>query len=627
MSKRRKGKVNQALKPAPITEIGPEKVRVKLHFDKKWWPIIFFTGFVFLFVLFLMNLSRNPDFENELIRSKAGLIPFQYFIFSLLACCFGYFSWRHLTGDREINRLDQILILMTFLSITGIYIGAFNREISPNGDNAEYMIIAKSLVERGSALRLETPSETPNSLASLGLPLMLTPIYAIWGLDTFKMKVMITLLGLAIFFLLYRLFENRQGFALATLLSAVAVTSPYMVGNSTDVMTETPYLFWSLVAMLIILRYQETRHFQWKYYFLVITTIVMTYLTRAVGIGALAALLLFLAWNVSWSKIFNRDQRREMFRSTDFKKLWVIMVPLVIGAIIWQIWQHSKGISQATLFFSNNITQHLELNCRSAFRVLGQMLFNPETFRFQNFYRSATLGELDFKFSLVLVLMLIGLIAGLRQRKLIAGYSLIVFCIIMLASLTPAEMVIMRYVSILLPFIIYFTFAGAGAVLQFISRKLRLPGGTAFASVGSLLVLAQILFTNMQGNSVNMTLSTVGNGPAYHDYIDVAKWAKNNLPDTAYVVAVKPRLFYLLSEKKSTRLSTIEESYSKEFEEAKLKLFKRLKITHVVLDGISGSTRENIFPIVKNRPEMFQTLYIGSTSGTSSISKIIYPND
>ena len=111
------------------------------------------------------------------------------------------------------------------------------------------------------------------------------------------------------------------------------------------------------------------------------------------------------------------------------------------------------------------------------------------------------------------------------------------------------------------------------------------------------LALAQILFVNMHGHSVNMTLKTVGNGPGYQDFVDVARWAKNNLPEDAFVVSVKPRLFYVLSGKRGIRLSTIQEEYSKEFEKEKLSLFKRLGITHVVLDGVSGATRENIFPV------------------------------
>lgn len=627
MSKRKKRKVIRDSQPTPAVEARPSRWRMSRFWSLKWLPALYVVGFSALFVVFLEIFARNPDFTNPLVTIKADLVTFQYIISILLVLCFGYFGWRYCIGAQEMQRSDRIIFLLTFVIIGTIYVAVFTKELSPNGDNAEYIIIAKSLVERGIALRLDTPSETPNTLASLGLPLMLAPIYKLWGVDIVKMKMMVSLLAVSIFFLLYRFYERRQGFALAILLSIVGVTSPYVVGNSTDVMTETPYLFWSLVSMLLILKYQESKYFQWKYYFLVIAAIVMTYLTRAIGIGALAAMLLFLTWNVEWSKVFNKADRRQMIGSTGFKKLFYIMTPLVVVATGWQIWQQGTGVSQATIFFNTNIAENLDLNCRSAFRVLGQILFNPETFRYQNFYSSSTLGVLDFKYTIVLILMLIGLLTGLRQRKLIAGYTLIVFIIIMLASATPAEMVIIRYLSVLIPFIIYFTFLGTNTIIQFLTRKLRLTVGTTLARIACALLLGQIVFVNMHGNSVNITKSAIGNGPAYQDYMDVASWSKINLPDTAYVVSVKPRIFYLLSEKKGTRLSTIQETYSDEFEREKLDLFKRLGITHIVLDGISGSTRENIFPIVKNNPEMFQTLYIGSTSGTSTISKIIYPNN
>ncbi|MBK8502932.1 MAG: glycosyltransferase family 39 protein [Saprospiraceae bacterium] len=523
--------------------------------------------------------------------------------------------------------MDKILLGLSFLAVATLYCTAFTEEISPNGDNAEYMIIAKSLVERGAVFRLEVPNETPNALASIGLPLMLTPIYKLWGFDIIKMKLLILLLAISISFLLYRFYVRKQGFALALLLSLTAVTSPYLVGNSTDVMTETPYLFWSLITLLIIIKYQDSKLFEWKYYFMVIAAIVMTYLTRAVGIGALGALLIFLAWNVSWIKLFSKEDRRATFASADFKKLFYIMLPLVVGAIGWQIWQQSKGISQAKIFFNTNIAEQFEYNFRSAIHVLPQMLFREETFRFQNFYSSSVLSTLDLKYGVILGLMVLGLVQGLRQKKLIASYTLIIFIIIILASPTPAEMVIIRYLSILLPFIIYFTFIGADMVLSFLNRRFHFLSGTAFVKIGTVLMLAQILFTNMRGNSINITLTTMGNGPAYTDFVDVARWARNNLPDSAYVVSIKPRLFYVLSEKRGTRLSNIQEKYSEEYEQEKLSLFKRLGITHIVLDGISGATRENIFPIVKNNPKMFQTLYIGSMSGTSSVNKIIYENN
>lgn len=624
-SKARKRKVSATTPKVVETPPADSKKLFQLFEEIK--PYLFPVFLAALFILFIVEFGKNPDFQITMIQMKKWFKPTQYFLFSLLTLGFGYFGFRYQQNAQLMNRWDRSVFIGISIIVLAIYVTSFSNEISLNGDNAEYMIITKSIVERGKILRLDMPSETPNSLASFGLPLLLTPIYKFWGFDIVKMKALITLIGFSIFFLLYRLFLHKYGFALATMLALVGVTSPYVVGNARDVMTETPFLFWSVIALILIMKYHESKNFNMKYYLMVFGAIIMTYLTRAVGVGIVAALVIFLISNISWSKIYSKESRQELFRSVDFKKLIFIMLPLILGGILWQILQHSKGISQAGILFNANLPRQIEDNTQSALGVLPQMLFRTETFRFQNFYSTAKLIPLDFTYTVILIVLLIGIITGLRQRNLMANFTLFTALVILVASVTPQQMVIIRYFTVLIPFLIYFFFHGFVTILRYVFRKVRIAekGSWAIRLLASL-ALAQILFVNMHGHSVNMTLSTVGNGPGYQDFVDVARWSKNNLPEDAYVVSVKPRLFYVLSGKKGTRLSTIQEEYSKDFEEEKLSLFKRLGITHVVLDGISGATRENIFPIVQNHPDMFQTLYIGQMSGTSSVSKIIYQN-
>ena len=338
--KRRKKKITAPKVEAPVVV---KTSRFSSDLIKKWIPFLFPVCLAVLFILFILELSKNPDFEITLIQTIKWFQLSQYVLFSMLSLCFGYFGWRYIQNAQVMNRYDRYTFLITSVLVFSIYVSAFTEEISINGDNAEYMIITKSIVERGKALRLEVPSETPNSLASVGLPLLLAPIYKIWGFDIVKMKALITLMGFLIFFLLYRLFVRRQGFALATMLALVGVTSPYVVGNSRDIMTETPFLLWSIVSLIFIFKYHESKQLNWKYYFLVFGAIIMTYLTRAVGASIFAALVIFLMSNVSWSKIYRPDSRKELFASIEFRKLFYMMLPLVIGALAWQIWQQSHG--------------------------------------------------------------------------------------------------------------------------------------------------------------------------------------------------------------------------------------------------------------------------------------------
>ncbi len=585
--------------------------------------LIFIVGFISLGLIFFILFSQNPDFQNPLLASRKGLIAFQHAVFFWVACCFGYFGWRQVRNGNSAQ-WDKIILWLAFAGIVAMYVGAFNEEVSPNGDNAEYLIITKSLVERGKVLRLENRAENPNSLASIGLPLLLSPIYKIWGFDFVKMKILVMAIGISIFWLLFLLFKIHHGFLLAAMLAIVGSTSPFLVGTATDLMTETPFVFWSTLALLFIAKYRLTEKFNWRLYFLVFATIIMTFFTRANGIGILAALLLYLMLYVPWNLALSKETFSQFVSSVPFRKLAYIAIPLFVGAVVWQLRQQSTGISQAAIFFNRNVSEHLEFNGTSAFRVLGLMLFSPETFRFQNFYAGADLPKLDFRYVCILLVMLLGFVRSLREKNIIGIYTVVIFLVIIFASLTPAEMVIMRYLSVLVPFLVYLLFLGLREVLGWLPRRSRILQQIGLVELGSILLLAQVMFTNFHGNSVNCTLAALGNGPAYQDFIDVAKWAGRNLTDDAFVVSVKPRLFYVFSGKKGARLSTLEEDYSKDFEEKKINGFQKMGVTHVVLDGMSGSTRENIFPILKNNPGMFQTLYIGAVSGTSSIDRITY---
>jgi hypothetical protein len=191
-----------------------------------------------------------------------------------------------------------------------------------------------------------------------------------------------------------------------------------------------------------------------------------------------------------------------------------------------------------------------------------------------------------------------------------------------MASRTAAEMVIIRYLIIIMPFVIYYFVIGCFELFKHLSTLLKMQRIERYGKVFSLFGMSIILFTNLLGNTSNIAISQIGYGPANLDYKDVAEWCGRNLPEDAYVMSIKPRLFYLYSNRKGVKITSIGEKYSKEFEAKKLELFKNQKVTHIIIDGISQATRNNIMPIVENNPDLFQTLYVGGISRSCAVVKI-----
>ena len=544
-------------------------------------------------------------------------------VYAIVCSGFGYFAYHYLQLKKEILKRDYLILGGAFLSISIFYFLAFNKEILPNGDNAEYMILAKSLVERGGAYRLDTPNETPNSLASLGLPLLLSPIYAIWGFDFVKMKILIMALGIALFPLLFKMFRQYHTFSLSALLTITCFASPYLVSSAVPIMTEMPYMFWSILALFLMQKYARGDGIDRKYLVLSLFAVIMAYLTRAIGMSILIAFMVYLLLNIPWGKYLGEKNWKGLFRSLPFKKFAWVAAPILLFGIVWQLYQAITGISQIYLFFSADLPNFFRANLISAIWVLPQMLFEDETYRWYNFVSGNTLSPINFTWIVLLLILLFGLFTSLLRKSLLAIYTFFVLVVVLQGSLTAAQMVIIRYTSVVYPFLIYFFFLGLLRLFNLLLERSKHPNYRLVGRVLGTLALLQVLLTGFHGDRLNIETRILGRNPEYHDFLDVARWSKNNLPDDAYVLAIKPRIFYVLSGRKSGRLTSTGEIPTDDYILEKLEHFKKQGVTHIILDRMSSSTQRNIFPIVEEHPDLFRTLYLGTTASTSAVLKLL----
>ncbi len=542
----------------------------------------------------LMGLPPN-------VPKSSILVP-QLGTFLVLASAFGYFGYHYLSGNAVWTGLHKVFLGVAFAAICFLFAMSFKQDIALNGDNAEYMISAQSLVERGGVYRLYTPSETPNTLASIGLPVMLAPIYAIWGFDIYKMKMLILLFGISLFPLSFRLFKNYHNNSFSALLAITVASSPYLIANATAVMTEAPYLCWSLLALISSFQYLSSKRFHWFYYASTLILIVMSYLTRAVGVAILVALLTTLFLRIPWGKlgsgVFAGENRLPVL------KLLAVSVPLVLGFLVLQLSMSNDGISQLDVFFGKDLFSYFNANMTASMHVAGHMLFSNEAYRWYQMLPDVGLSPTDLGYLVAELLILAGLVRGLLSLDLNAYYSLTALLLILLASLTPQEMVIMRYLSVLMPFIIYYFVHG----VDWASRSIfqRFHAKSSWHSLFPVMALATIFMVGMSGNITNLSKAKVGTGPHADAYIYAASWCGKNLPSDSYVMSFKPRITYLYSGLKGRYIASTRDQYSEEFAREKLEEIEREGVTHLIIDGLSGTTQDVIFPIIQNNAHLFE---------------------
>ncbi len=593
---------NKKKKRAPVRS-RPRSSSSYLTPSNMFLALFTFIGMSALYMYFYhVDLNGLPP----TVTKTAILIP-QIATFLVLAATFGFFGYHFLKDKHIWTKMHRIALGVGFSAICLLYFACFSQEISFNGDNAEYMISAQSLVERGGAYRLYTPSETRNTLASIGLPAMLAPIYAIWGLDIFKMKVLVMLFGISVFPLSFRLFREHLDGNMSALLAVTVASSPYLVANTTSVMTEAPYLCWSLLALIGAFRYLSAKKFHGGYYAATLIFIVLAYLTRAVGIAILVATLGTLLLHIPWRQL-RREESWQGVNRQSLLKFIAVFLPLVLGFAMLQIIKSQEGLSQIDIFLGKDLYAYFESNVKASIHVVGHMLFSNEAFRWYQMLPNANLSPVGLGFAMTQVLILVGLIRGLLSRDLKAHYALTALLLIWLASMTPQEMVIIRYVSVLVPFFIFYFVDGVDSSSQYLFDRLKVS--SSWQPLVPVMALAMIFVIGMMGNITNLGRAKSGIGPHGNAYLAAASWCGKNLPADSYIMSFKPRITYLYSGLKGKQITSGAEEYNEEYAREKLAEIEREGITHLIIDALAGKTQSTIVPILQNNPHLFEVYNI-----------------
>ncbi len=582
--------------------------------------------FVFLAVLAILSMLSILKFydHSALDGLQAGgrskVLTNIIVSYLILGGSIGYLMLRWFsTRAGTVHRTDWIVLILSFLAVTLLYVGSFNPMLSPNGDNAEYILTAKSLLERGGAYRLYTPNETPNRLASLGLPLMLTPIYLQWGLDLFKMKVLIMSLGVGLFPLVFILLRQFYDFSYSAVLTIVISTSPYLVSLSTQIMTEIPYVFLTILAILASQKYLNGSDFKGMTAIYLLILILAAYLTRITGITLIVALVFTALAKVLFARRLGATEEQFAARNT-LRKMVVFAIPIAIAFLIIQMRSADNGVSQIEVLWRGDLLKYFHDNLVAASRVLGQMLGSEEIFRWWNFSEDANLPPTSALWSGIMLVILLGIFRAFPRLSIMSTYMIFLMLAILQASRTPQEMVIIRYFTVIIPFMLCFFAEGLiylGKRMSLVPFLRKVVDHRLAVCLGMVCLFA----VNMQGNLENLAKAEHGYGPHYESYILASKWCGEHLPEDAYIMTAKPRITYLYSSRKATRLTKFRETQTPTSELEKIEEMRNMGITHLIVDALSHGTKEIIYPMLKNHPDLFEAYDIPALAGRCTVLK------
>ncbi|MXX71446.1 MAG: hypothetical protein F4106_05220, partial [Gemmatimonadetes bacterium] len=480
-------------------------------------------------------------------------------------------------------------------------VALFDPKIHTGGDSVTYVLLAESVLEAGDGYSLSLEPGPPEAHTKYppGFPILLAPLVAAFGRNFVVLKLMSMAFtaGAVLVFCVYAR-RGRDPVPWLCLALAFAV-SPGVIDYSRWMLSEAPFLFFTLAALWLLREDEETDAIGTTFWLALAASIAGFYM-RSIG-----ALLLAGA---SLSYLLRREWRKFVVHGVVGAGLtipWLVRNQLVTGSttpyleefLLENVYAPEAG----QLDFAGMVGRFVTNGWLYATRELPRTLVGSDS------GWSGNLLVVSIAVA-VCLMALVGLVRGLRGRPNAAGLYLILTCAAIMLFQTSVNDV--RYLVPLIPLILVYGAEGAGALSRRVARLGgRVAGLTARArhlpacAMGLLAALALGAHAaRIPGNlemiaTYNAGDRYAGYASAWRNFFEAARWIEENTPPDAVVTVRKPRLFNAVADRR-VRLypySTNADSVLGVVGETDL----------VLIDALFPTTRMYLLPALQQQPDDF----------------------
>ncbi|MEO0182333.1 MAG: glycosyltransferase family 39 protein, partial [candidate division WOR-3 bacterium] len=188
-------------------------------------------------------------------------------------------------------RRKNISLWIFFVIYTILSLLLFDPKLFTGGDNAVYIHLAEAIVTGKGYKNIYLPDEPSHTQYPPGFPLLLAVPFIIFGKNILLFKILIFLSGmgaLAFFYLLSRkIFPENF-----TILISLYLSVPIFIIYNHWILSEIPFLFFSLGALYFLLKFCIRRHF--LNFWLASSFAIYAFFIRTAGISLILGFLLYL---------------------------------------------------------------------------------------------------------------------------------------------------------------------------------------------------------------------------------------------------------------------------------------------------------------------------------------------
>jgi hypothetical protein len=413
--------------------------------------------------------------------------------------------------------------LISLLRLDSFQVGAFS-------DDASYIVLAESMAS-GQGYRLINYPDAPRERSfPPGWPILLLPIVILFPDNYEILKWLPFALWLVTIPLLYKLFAKRINTPYLEILIALIVVNPVMIGASGMVMSETAYLFFSVLTLYLFELWNSHLDNPTEPLFVIAfaATALYTQLIRTVGLSILLAIIAYL--------LLSRRLRQAGIATMIF---FLGMLP--------QFWFNSRDggsiISRGyqTQVFHDSVSIKLWQAWANAQTYLNEMIANSLIPIFgPNIESMLDRLGLGVAFSLVnvfvLLLIAIGFVLSFKSFQLSELYVFLFFIGILSFWNPDVGSAQDRFLIPIIPFLFYYFLQGLIWSARTVTRTDR---RTVFTAIGvTSLIMLIFLVRNVQDwrNPIRNQMTDLSIGTV---------WVSENTPSKSIIMSRNPVPDYL----------------------------------------------------------------------------------
>ena len=484
---------------------------------------------------------------------------------------------------------ESKLYFLLALSLCGLLMGIllFDANLSLTGDNAQFINLGRSLAEGYGLSETIEGEPIPHTKYPFGFPLLLAITHILFPGSLIALKSLVVLLYAISVPLTYLLIRRFASPPMALGVSALCLASPLLLDYSHQVMSEIPFLLFSLIALLLLHRAQESNTLSTLA--LAIIAIIAAYYIRSAGIILIGTGIIFFALHKKW------------------KEAGLIAIGSILLALPYQIRNASLGgtpyINQLLSINPYRPEEGMLTFTALIERILANLdlyglLVIPYILLPFSIDTSAFAGVGLFFSALILYALTVGLI----KRHLLIVY---LTCYLGLCILWPQVWSDTRFLVPAIPILFYAILTSMDELLRLLARALKKTASRA----GTVLFFLFLLGSNIY--ETNYLAERIGWLPPNWDtYFAAAEWIKDNTDPDVKIACRKPYLMNAITNRKAT-------SYAWKTPDEVIVEFEQKSIDIVVIDQIGyQSTPEFLIPAVQAHENRFKIIHIARNPNT-----------